>query len=77
MTTWTQMDVRTLETPLRGRDELKGLVVDPLSPNIVYASAVTQPGGSIGAITFVAQIFRGDTTRPRGLTGNASNQWAI
>ena len=77
--TWTQMDVPgTVETALQGRDELMGLVVDPTSPNVVYASAISQLGpfpNSVGANDFSAHIFRGDTTRPRGLTGNVSNQW--
>jgi hypothetical protein len=77
--TWTQMDVPgTVETALRGRDELIGLVVDPTGSNVVYASAITQLGpfpNSIGAMSFHAHIFRGDTTRARGLTGNVSNQW--
>lgn len=76
---WTQMDVPgTVETALRGRDELMGLVVDPANANIVYASAISQLGpfaNSVGASTFSAHIFRGDTTRARGLTGNVSSQW--
>lgn len=77
--TWTEMDVPgTVETPLQGRDELMGLVVDPNDSNIVYVSAVAQRGGfpnSIGANSFHAHMFRGDATRARGLTGNVSNQW--
>jgi len=79
--TWTQMDVPgTVEIPLRGRDELIGLVVDPGNSNdeIVYVSSVSQVGpfpNSIGATSFHAHMFRGDTTRARGLTGNVSNQW--
>ena len=81
---WTQMDVPgTVETPLRGRDELMGLVVDPNNSAIVYASAISQRGvgandnfpNSVGATSFHAHMFRGDTTRARGLTGNVSNQW--
>ena len=83
--TWTQMDVPgTVETALSGRDELMGLVVDPAASNVVYASAISQRGGgamgnifpnSVGSTSFTAHIFRGDTTRARGLTGNVSNQW--
>jgi PKD domain len=83
--TWTQMDVPgTVETPLQGRDELMGLVVDPTSSNVVYASGISQLGtgsnqnnfpNSVGATSFHAHIFRGDTTQARGLTGNVSNQW--
>jgi hypothetical protein len=83
--TWTQMDVPgTVETPLQGRDELMGLIVDPTSSNIVYVSAISQLGtgpgfnvfpNSVGATSFHAHMFRGDTTRARGLTGNVSNQW--
>jgi K319-like protein len=83
--TWTQMDVPgTVETALRGRDELMGLVVDPNASNVVYASAISQLGtgaqqnifpNSVGASSFHAHIFRGDTTRARGLTGNVSSQW--
>ncbi len=83
--TWTQMDVPgTVETRLRGRDELMGLVVDPTSSNVVYVSAISQRGtgpaenifpNSVGATSFHAHMFRGDTTRARGLTGNVSNQW--
>jgi len=82
---WTQMDIPgTVETPLQGRDELMGLVVDPNNSNVVYTSAVSQLGtgpsantfpNSVGATTFSAHMFRGNTTRPRGLTGNVSNQW--
>ena len=69
---------------LQGRDELMGLVVDPTSSNVVYASGISQLGtgpnqnnfpNSVGATSFHAHIFRGDTTRARGLTGNVSNQW--
>ncbi|HUE89781.1 MAG TPA: PKD domain-containing protein [Vicinamibacterales bacterium] len=77
--TWTEMDVPgTVETPLRGRDQLMGLVVDPNSSDIVYVSGVTQLGpfpNSVGATSFHALMFRGDATRARGLTGNVSNQW--
>jgi hypothetical protein len=77
--TWTQMDVPgTVETPLRGRDELMSLAVDPGSSNIVYVAAISQSGpfpNSIGATSFHAHMFRGDTTRARGMTGNVSNQW--
>jgi len=83
--TWTQMDVPgTVETPLQGRDELMGLIADPNNSNIVYASAISQRGtgpnanifpNSVGATTFSAHIFRGNTTQARGLTGNVSNQW--
>ena len=39
---WTQMDIPgTAETPLRGRDELMSLVVDPANSNIVYVAAIT------------------------------------
>ena len=42
---WTQMDVPgTVETPLRGRDELMAMVVDPASSNIVYVAAISQRG---------------------------------
>jgi len=76
---WTQMDIPgTVETALEGRDELMGLVVEPTSSNVVYASGISQLGpfpNSVGATSFQAHIFRGDTTRARGLTGNVSNQW--
>ena len=43
--TWTQMDVPgTVETPLRGRDELMSMVVDPSSSDIVYVAAISQDG---------------------------------
>lgn len=84
-TTWTQMDVPgTVETALRGRDELMSLVVDPGNSNIIYVAAISQRGAgaggnifpnSIGAATFNAHMFRGDTTRARNLTGNVSGQW--
>jgi hypothetical protein len=77
--TWTQMDVPgTVETPLRGRDELMSLVVDPNDSNIVYVAAISQLGpfpNSVGATSFHAHMFRGDTTRARGITSNVSNQW--
>lgn len=83
--TWTRMDIPgTVETPLRGRDELMSLVVDPSDSNIVYVAAISQLGtgpmanmfpNSVGATSFTAHMFRGDVTRPRGLTGNVSNQW--
>ncbi len=77
--TWTQMDIPgTAESALQGRDELMGLVVDPANANIVYASAISQRGpfpNSVGAATFTAHIFRGDTTRARGMTGTVSSQW--
>jgi hypothetical protein len=77
--TWTQMDVPgTVETALQGRDELMGLVVDPNNSNVVYVSGITQRGpfpNSVGATNFVAHMFRGNTTRARGMTGNVSNQW--
>jgi hypothetical protein len=88
--TWTQMDVPgTVETALQGRDELMSMVVDPSDSDIVYVAAITQrsnavpsfgnpPGSvpnSVGATSFHAQMFRGDVTRARGLTGNVSNQW--
>jgi hypothetical protein len=88
-TTWTQTDVPgTVETALRGRDELMALVVDPSDEDIVYTSAISQRGNfdtnndnvpdnpnSVGALDFHAHMFRGDVTRARGLTGNVSNQW--
>ena len=78
-TSWTQMDIPgTVETALEGRDELMGLVVDPTSSNVVYASGISQLGpfpNSVGATDFMSHSFRGDTTRARGLTGNVSNQW--
>jgi len=78
-TAWTQMDVPgTVERALSGRDELMGLVVDPASSSVVYVSAVSQQGpfpNSVGATSFHAHMFRGDTTRARALTGNVSNQW--
>ena len=87
--TWTQMDVPgTTETALRGRDELMSLVADPGNSAIVYVAAISQRGGfdtnsdnvpdtpnSVGAMDFVAHMFRGNTTRARGLTGFVSNQW--
>jgi hypothetical protein len=77
--TWTQVDIPgTVETPLRGRDELMSLVVDPASSNIVYVAAISQSGpfpNSVGASSFHAHMFRGDATRARGMTGNVSNQW--
>lgn len=83
--TWTRMDIPgTVETPLRGRDELMSLVVDPGDSDIVYVGAISQLGtgpmanifpNSVGATSFHAHMFRGDVTRPRGLTGNVSNQW--
>jgi hypothetical protein len=79
---WTQMDIPgTVETALTGRDELMSLVADPASSNIVYVAAISQVGpfpNSIGAaapVGFHAHIFRGDTTRARGMTGNVSSQW--
>jgi uncharacterized repeat protein (TIGR01451 family) len=60
------------------------LVVDPNNSNIVYVSAISQRGigpdanmfpNSVGATSFHAHMFRGDTTRARGLMGNVSNQW--
>ncbi len=78
-TTWTQMDVPgTAEAALRGRDELMSMVVDPGNSNIVYVGAISQRSpfpNSVGATDFVAHMFRGDTTRARGLTGTVSNQW--
>jgi hypothetical protein len=83
--TWTQMDVPgTMETPLQGRDELMSMAVDPSNSDIVYVAAISQLGtgpnanvfpNSVGAIDFHAHMFRGDVTRPRGLTGNVSGQW--
>ena len=77
--TWTQMDVPgTAETPLQGRDELMSLVVDPTNSSVVYAAAISQSGpfpNSIGATSFHAHMFRGDSSRARGMTGNVSNQW--
>lgn len=79
---WTQMDIPgTAETALRGRDQLMSLAVDPTITNIVYVAAISQQGpfpNSIGAaapVGFHAHMFRGDTTRARGLTGTVSNQW--
>ena len=79
---WTQMDIPgTAETALRGRDELMSLTVDPASTNIVYVAAISQQGpfpNSIGAAApsgFHAHMFRGDTTRARGMTGTVSSQW--
>ena len=76
---WTQMDIPgTAETALRGRDELMSLVADPASSNIVYVAAISQSGpfpNSVGATSFHAHMFRGDTTRARGMTGNVSAQW--
>jgi photosystem II stability/assembly factor-like uncharacterized protein len=76
---WTQMDVPgTTETALQGRDELMGWVVDPNNSAIVYVASISQLGpfpNSVGATDFHAHMFRGDTTRARGLTGNRSNQW--
>ena len=88
---WTQMDVPgTTETALQGRDQLMSLAVDPANTNdeLVYVAAIVQRGNfdtnndsvpdnpnSVGAIDFHAHMFRGDTTRARGLTGNVSNQW--
>lgn len=89
--TWTQMDVPgTAETALQGRDELMSLAVDPSNANdeLVYVAAISQRGNfdsnndsvpdtpnSVGAIDFHAHMFRGDTTRARGLTGTVSSQW--
>jgi len=77
--TWIQMDVPgTAETSLRGRDELVSMVVGPGASNLVYVGSISQMGpfpNSIGATTFSAHLFRGDTTRARGLTGTVSNQW--
>jgi len=76
---WTQMDVPgTVETPLQGRDELMSMVVDPTNSDIVYVAAISQRGpfpNSVGATSFHAHMFRGDVTRPRGITNNVSSQW--
>lgn len=77
--TWTQMDIPgTVETPLQGRDELMSLVVDPTNSSVVHVAAISQSGpfpNSVGATSFHAHMFRGDTTRARGMTGNVSSQW--
>ena len=54
------------------------LVADPASSNIVYVAAISQSGpfpNSVGATSFHAHMFRGDTTRARRITGNVSAQW--
>ena len=72
---WTQMDVPgTAETALRGRDELELIAVHPgAGPGL---RGFHQPGrpfpNSVGATTFTAHMFHGNTTRARGMTGTVS-----
>ena len=76
---WTRMDVPgTAETALRGRDELVSIAVHPGNSNLVYVGSISQVGpfpNSVGATTFTAHLFRGNTTRARGMTGTVSGQW--